>query len=89
MGDDEDLDFCSIVHEKPLPLPPGLPEHADIRVVMSYDIDGLVHLSLSLPGRGQGGSELRLGEIELERPGNLDAQEMERIRRSVEAVNVG
>jgi molecular chaperone DnaK len=89
VGDDEDLDFCSVVHEKPLPLPAGLPERAEIRVVMSYDIDGLVHLSLGLPGRGPGGAELPLGEIELERPGNLDAEELQRIRRSVEGVTVG
>jgi len=88
VGDDPDLDFCAIVHERPIELPPGLPAGTDVKIVMSYDIDGIVHLSLTLPGRGARGADLPLGEVELERPSNIGADEMRRIRRSLDGLKV-
>ena len=88
VGDDTDLTFCSVVHEKPIDLPSGLPAETPVDVLMSYDIDGIVHVALTLPGRGPGGRDLPLGEVELERPGNLDADELERLRVSVDGMKV-
>jgi molecular chaperone DnaK len=88
VGDDPDLDFCAVVHERPIELPPGLPAETCVKIVMSYDIDGIVHLSLSLPGRGPGGTDLPLGEVELERPSNIDADELRRMRRSLVGLKV-
>jgi molecular chaperone DnaK len=86
VGDDPDLDFCSIVHERPIDLPPGLPAWTRVKIVMSYDIDGIVHLSLTLPGRGPDGGDLPLGEVELERPSNIGAEELRRLRRSLDGL---
>jgi molecular chaperone DnaK len=86
VGDDPDLDFCSIVHERPIELPPGLPAKTRIKVMMSYDIDGIVHLALTLPGRGPAGGDLPLGEVELERPSNIGAKELRRLRRSLDGL---
>jgi molecular chaperone DnaK len=89
VGDDVDLDLVSIVNEKPMPLPEGLAKGTPIKVVMAYDIDGIVHLEASLPGRGKNGGDLFLGEIELDRPLNIDADELGRMKTSMQELTIG
>ena len=88
VGDDEDLDSCSVVSRKPIDLPAGLAESTPIKVKMSYDLDGIVHVELSLPGAGPGGTDRHLGEVELERPANIDPGDPESMRTSMSRLSI-
>ncbi|HEY8473921.1 MAG TPA: Hsp70 family protein [Natronosporangium sp.] len=74
-GDDEDLAYVTVLGSRPIPLTPGLPRNAPLKVTMSYDIDGVIHVELfDVTNRTP------LGEFELDRPYNLDRAEVEKAR---------
>jgi molecular chaperone DnaK len=82
-GEGEEVEEVNVLIEKPIGLPPGLPKGAPIRLRMSYDVDGLVHAELF-----DGASNRRLGEIQLERPLNLDPGEVENMRDRMSRMTV-
>ncbi|MFI0485093.1 Hsp70 family protein [Actinomadura sp. 9N215] len=82
-GDDDDPDYVTKLVERPITLPGGLPKGAPIKVVMSYDIDGVVHVELiDLT------NDRSLGEVELERPRNLDAGQVTGLSTALKTVDV-
>ncbi|WP_412539634.1 Hsp70 family protein [Longispora sp. K20-0274] len=66
-GDDADPDHVAVLHRSVLDLPPGLPDEAPIRVVMSYDADGVAHVETF-----DATHDRSLGTVALDRPANLD-----------------
>ncbi|HEY8481751.1 MAG TPA: Hsp70 family protein [Spirillospora sp.] len=82
-GDDDDPEYVAKLVERPIRLPGGLPKGAPVKVVMSYDIDGVVHVELIDLTSGRS-----LGEIELERPRNLDAAQVEGLAAGMKSVDV-
>jgi molecular chaperone DnaK len=74
-GEDEDIAYVTVLGARPIPLTPGLPQNSPLRVVMSYDIDGVIHVELfDVTNRTS------LGEFELDRPYNLDRSEVDKMR---------
>jgi molecular chaperone DnaK len=74
-GEDEDLAYVTVLGGRPIPLTPGLPRNSPLKVTMSYDIDGVIHVELfDVTNRTP------LGEFELDRPYNLDRSEVEEMR---------
>jgi molecular chaperone DnaK len=82
-GDDEDPQYVTHLLERPIDLPPGLPEDAPLRVTMSYDIDGVVHVEIFDLTNNK-----TLGEIELDRPYNLDRSEVESMSKAMRELEV-
>ncbi|MCP3877296.1 MAG: Hsp70 family protein [Sulfitobacter sp.] len=81
-GDETDLDYVQIIHEEPISIPP-YPAGSPIEVVMSYDIDGTIHVEvIDLT------AQKTLGEVELDRPSNLDAEQVAEHRRDMERKQV-
>ncbi|WP_307721167.1 MULTISPECIES: Hsp70 family protein [Streptomyces] len=83
-GEGEDLERVNVLTEQPVDLPPGLPAAAPLRLRMSYDVDGLVHAELFDETHDR-----RLGEIQLERPLNLDAGRITEMRDAMSRTSVG
>ncbi|WP_338054353.1 Hsp70 family protein [Streptomyces spiramenti] len=83
-GEGEVLERVNILTEQPVELPSGLPAGAPLRLRMSYDTDGLVHAELF-----DETNDRRLGEIELERPLNLNAGRVEEMRTAMQRMTVG
>jgi molecular chaperone DnaK len=74
-GEDEDLAYVAVLGARPIPLTPGLPRNSPLKVTMSYDIDGVIHVELfDVTNRAP------LGEFELDRPYNLDRTEVDKMR---------
>lgn len=74
-GEDEDLAYVTVLGARPIPLTPGLPRNSPLKVTMSYDIDGVIHVELfDVTNRTP------LGEFELDRPYNLDKTEVDMMR---------
>jgi molecular chaperone DnaK len=74
-GEDEDIAYVTVLGARPIPLTPGLPQNSPLKVVMSYDIDGVIHVELfDVTNRTS------LGEFELDRPYNLDRSEVDKMR---------
>jgi molecular chaperone DnaK len=82
-GDSDDPQLVAKLIERDVALPPGLPEGAPIRHLMRYDVDGLVHLELFDVTNGR-----HLGEVELDRPLNLDRADVDRMRRAMRDLEV-
>ncbi|MFI6297040.1 Hsp70 family protein [Nonomuraea sp. NPDC050790] len=82
-GDDEDLRYVTVLKSAELLLPPGLPDEAEIRVVMAYDIDGVVHAEVFLGATGQS-----LGALELQRDNNLGAHAVEQMRNAMRDLEI-
>lgn len=59
------------LHEKPLPLPPGLPENSPIDVTFQLDLEGM--LEVTVVERTSGGKI----EIKVERPGIMTEEEIQ------------
>jgi len=83
-GNEEDPEFVTKLCEKEIPLPPGLPDRAPLLHIMSFDIDGLVHLEVVDETNGKS-----LGEVELDRPSNLGEHQVEEMRVAMRRVEVG
>ena len=82
-GDAKDARHTNILAEHPIRLPEGLPRHSPLKVVMSYDFDGVVHVELI--DMRDGGS---LGEVDLDRRGNLDSAGVMSLSDTVRDVTV-
>jgi molecular chaperone DnaK len=82
-GDSDDPRYVAKLIEREIALPPGLPVHAPVRHIMRYDADGLIHLELV-----DDANHRHLGEIELDRPLNLDRADVERMRRAMRDLEV-
>jgi molecular chaperone DnaK len=82
-GDSDDPEYVAKLIEREIPLPAGLPDNAPIRHIMRYDIDGLIHLELIDDTNNR-----HLGEIELDRPLNLDRNQVDRMRQAMRDLEV-
>lgn len=74
-GDDEEIEYVRIVGQTLLQIPPH-PEGAPVQVTMSYDIDGIVHVSVRDLTSGHD-----LGEFEIDREANLDRDAVDQMKR--------
>lgn len=77
-GNEDDLDYATVLKTKPIGLPAGLPLHAPLKCIMSYDLDGIIHVELIdlTSGKSQ-------GEFELLRDNNLTDAEKVAARNSM------
>jgi molecular chaperone DnaK len=82
-GDSDDPQYVAKLIEREIPLPSGLPLNAPIRHILRYDVDGLIHLELFDDTQHR-----HLGEIELDRPLNLDRADVERMRQAMRDLEV-
>jgi molecular chaperone DnaK len=82
-GDSDDPQYVAKLIEREVPLPPGLPRQAPIRHIMRYDVDGLIHLELI-----DDANDRHLGEIDLDRPLNLDRAEVDRMRQEMHDLEI-
>lgn len=82
-GDDPDPEYVTILLERPIELPTGLKRGSNLKVIMSYDIDGVVHVEIVDLTNNKS-----LGEIELDRPLNLDRSEVDQMRVAMGSVEV-
>ncbi|MFC9897653.1 Hsp70 family protein [Nocardia sp. NPDC127579] len=82
-GEGSDPDYVTILTQKLIPLPPGLPRGAPLRHIMSYDIDGMVHLEIIDETSGH-----TLGEIPLDRPLNLGDAQVDAMRAAMQALEI-
>ena len=79
-GDDDDPDYVTLVGRAELRIPP-YPKHSPIRVVLSYDFDGLIHVEVVDLAASQS-----LGEFEIDRESNLSDDERESKRRRLDVM---
>jgi molecular chaperone DnaK len=82
-GDEDDIRFVNMLVERPIDLPDGLPKHAPLEVIMSYDIDGVVHIEIIDRTNNRS-----LGEVELDRPRNLDASQVKSLSTEIRKVDL-
>ncbi|MQA80346.1 MAG: Hsp70 family protein [Streptosporangiales bacterium] len=82
-GDDPDPDYVVKLVSRPVELPAGLPKGAPMKVTMSYDADGVVHVVVT-----DGTSGRSLGEIELERPLNIARDDIEQMRSAMARLEI-
>ncbi|HEX6447751.1 MAG TPA: Hsp70 family protein [Streptosporangiales bacterium] len=82
-GDDPDPDYVVKLQETPISLPPGLPRGSEMKVTMSYDVDGVVHVAVTEVRTGRS-----VGELELDRPLNLDRSDVDRMRNAMARLEV-
>lgn len=68
-GDDEDLEYVNLIGESLLTIPP-YPRGAPVEVILSYDIDGMIHVEVVDGSSGQA-----LGEFEIDRVANLSDEQ--------------
>jgi molecular chaperone DnaK len=81
-GDDRDVNYVTVVGKSLLTIP-SYPAGAPIEVIMSYDIDGVIHVEVVDSTSGK-----HLGEFEIDREANLDQAEVERMRTAMSALGV-
>ena len=78
VGDESERDYVKVIHEEPLQIPP-YPAGAPIEVRMSFDIDGTIHIEVfDLT------ANVSLGEVELDRPSNLEPSEVKELAKQTE-----
>lgn len=82
VGDDREVEYVDIIGESRLTIPP-YPAGAPVEIVMSYDIDGMVHVEVI-----DRTSDQHLGEFEVDREANLDRDDVERMRRAMSTLRV-
>jgi molecular chaperone DnaK len=81
-GDDEDLEYVNFIGESLLTIPP-YPRGAPVEVILSYDIDGMIHVEVIDGTSGQ-----PLGEFEIDRVANLTPEQREQMRAHMQSVSV-
>lgn len=81
-GDDPDLAYVQIIHQEPLNIPP-YPKGAPIEVIMSYDVDATIHVEVRDLTAGK-----TLGEIELDRPSNLEPGQVDAMANDMKELEV-
>lgn len=77
-GEDEDLSYVTVLGTRPIMLTPGLPLNSPLKIIMSYDIDGVIHVEVVDMTH-----QKSLGEFELERPYNLDRDQVHEMRTQI------
>lgn len=81
-GDEEDLEYVSIIHQEPLKIPPH-PRESPIEVVMAYDIDATIHIEVVDLTTNES-----LGEVELDRPSNLEPRQVAEMTAEMQQMEV-
>lgn len=82
-GEDEDLAYVTVLGTRPITLTPGLPVNSPLKIVISYDIDSVIHVEVVDVTNNKS-----LGEFELDRPYNLDRDEVHEMRTQLAAQEV-
>ncbi|MPZ63791.1 MAG: Hsp70 family protein [Propionibacteriales bacterium] len=82
-GDDPDPEYVTRLLQRPLTLPENLPKGSPMQVTMSYDVDGVVHVEIT-----DLTTNTSLGEVELDRPLNLDRSDVDRMRAAMNELDV-
>jgi molecular chaperone DnaK len=80
-GDDEDPRYVTIVGSAWVAIPPR-PESLLIDIVMSYDEDGMIGVSVV-----EAESDRPIGEFGIDRQANLDEQEVDRMREALRVLH--
>ncbi|WP_035858686.1 Hsp70 family protein [Cryptosporangium arvum] len=83
-GDDTDLRFATVVGSARLAIPQALGA-VEFDIVISYDEDGIIHVSLTEPGD----NDRQIAEFEIDRQANLDAADIHRMRAALRSLEVG
>lgn len=81
-GDDPDLAYVQIIHQAPMRIPP-YPAGAPVEVIMSYDVDATIHVEVRDLTAGT-----TLGEIELDRPSNLEPGQVEAMAEKMKELEI-
>lgn len=81
-GDDTDLRYVKIIGESLLRIP-RYPADSPVRVVFSCDIDGMLHIEVIDVKANRS-----LGEFEIDRAGSLAAADVDRMKSTVQGVEV-
>ncbi len=79
-GDDVDLEYVTVVGVARIALEPHR-ESVAVDILISYDEEGMIHVAVD-----ETDTDRRLGELEIDRQANLDAQEVERMRAALRAL---
>lgn len=82
-GEDTDLEYVDVIGTSILELPPGLPVGAPIKVTISYDKNGIVHVVCQ-----DVTNNVDLGEMVIERKSNITQIEMEEKREALLSIEV-
>jgi len=69
----------TLVHEKPITLPPGLPKESPLEVTYSLDGRGILHIHIREPKSG------KTYEIEVDRRGRLSSNELAALKTEIAA----
>jgi molecular chaperone DnaK len=81
-GDDRDIKYVTVVGKSLLKIPP-YPAGAPVEVIMSYDIDAVIHVEVVDRTTNQ-----HLGEFEIDREANLDQAQVKQMRIAMNALEV-
>jgi len=82
-GDDEDHRYVTVVGSTRLAVP-ARSSAVEVDVVISYDADGIISVTLV-----EAGTDRALGEFEIDRQANLDAAEVDRMRAALRSLQDG
>jgi molecular chaperone DnaK len=83
-GEEIDLNYVDIIGEADIQLPFRRPALTPFSVKFSYDIDGLLHVTLTDPQTGQS-----FGEVKIERKANMTQREVNEKRARLNGMVVG
>jgi molecular chaperone DnaK len=75
----EVIEENTLVHEKPISLPPGLPKDSPLEVTYSLDGRGILHIHIREPKSG------KTYEIEVDRRGRLSSNELAALKTEIAA----
>ena len=81
-GEDTDPAYVTVVGSARIPIPPS-DESIEIDVVIGYDEQGLIEVSVV-----DTNGDVPLGQFSIDRQANVDADEVMRMRRSLNALNL-
>lgn len=79
-GEDEDIDYVKIIGNTELRINPH-PKGAQIKISISYDSDGIVHVSVY-----DMEDNIDLGEMEIERKSNMSKEEIESSKNKLDSL---
>ena len=82
-GEDEDLDFVTILTSMEVKLPPNVPKNTKVTVEMELNKNQLLHVYVNVHTIPE-----IYKELEVERKGNLDAEEVEDQKTLIEKIHV-
>lgn len=82
-GDDEELDYVTIIGETIIQFPPK-PKNYPLRVTVSCDTDSIIHVNVF-----DVGSNVDLGEVEIDRKGSLSDDEFYRVKNKMGKLDIG